>query len=370
MAIAEPSTVIDIRDMSRTRRTRTWAFSVAVTVVVAATASSDWAAVLVVMPSLLLAVLVLLRVDEEPNWLWLSLTVVVGLPTLLWSALTGANPTGSVSLAVAAGVVIEARTTRRAAWATAAGAAVAGVSTVALTTDSPNAVGTVVQLTFVAAIWLCSIHDMGSERRLFALLEGAKDVERELSLARERHRFAADLHDIQGHTLHVIKLKAAVAAKLRTADPARAAQELEAIQQLTAQTITAARELAADRHALRFSEELHSAVDLLDAVGATTTVQRPDGTPASDWETTLARVLRESTTNILRHARPEHVSIVVGADHLVVTNDGAPARQESCTLRGLDTLHRRLRALGGGLELRDVDGTFTLEARMGQVRDC
>lgn len=370
MAIAEPSTVIDVRELLRTRRTRTWAFSVAVTVVVAATASSDWTAVLVVMPSLLLAVLVLLRVDEEPNRLLLGLTLVVGLPTLLWSALTGANPTGSVSLAVAAGVVIDAWTTRRAAWATAAGAAVAGVSTAALTTDSPDAVGTVLQLTFVAAIWLCSIHDMGSERRLFARLEGAKDAERELSIARERHRFAADLHDIQGHTLHVIKLKAAVAAKLRTADPARAAQELEAIQQLTAQTITAARELAADRHTLSFSEELRSAVDLLDAAGATTTVQQPDGHPAPECEATLARVLREATTNMLRHAHPEHVSIDVGAGHLVVTNDGAPAQQEPCTLRGLDRLHRRLRALGGGLELRDVEGTFTLEARVGQVREC
>lgn len=342
----------------------------AATVLVAAVASADWASIFIVMPSLLLAVVVLLRVDEEPNLILVGLTVVVGLPTLLWSALTGANPTGSMALGVAAGVIIEARATRRAAWATAVAAVIAAVSAVAFTTGSPNALGTVIQLTFVAAIWLSSILDMGSERRLFALLERAKDAEGELSVARERHRFAADLHDIQGHTLHVIKLKAAVAAKLRTSDPDRTAHELEAIQQLTAQTITAARELAADRHALSFGDELRSSVDLLDAAGATTTVHRPDGAPDPAHDATLARVLREATTNILRHARPEEVSVVVGDDRIAVTNDGVPVPKGPLNLRGLDMLRRRLRGEGGELELQHADGTFTLAARLTEAGDC
>lgn len=356
--------------MLRARRARLWAFSVAATVLMAAVASADWAAILLVMPSLLVAVLVLFRVDEEPNLVLVGLALLIGLPTLLWSALTGANPTGSMAVAVAAGVIIEARAARRATWAAAAVAAIAAVSTAAFATGSVNALGTVLQLTFVAAIWLSSILDMGSERRLFTLLERAKDTEGELSIARERRRFAEDLHDIQGHTLHVIKLKAAVAAKLRTLDPARTAYELEAIQHLTAQTITAARELAADRYALTFAEELRSSVSLLDAAGATATVHQPDRTPDPAHDAMLARVLREATTNILRHSRPEQVSVAVGEDRITVTNDGVPATEGPLALRGLDTLRRRLRANDGELDVQRSAGTFTLTARMAEAGEC
>lgn len=356
--------------MLRARRARSWAFSVAATVLVAVIASSDAAAILAVTPSLLLAVVLLLRIDEKPNWFLVALTSVVGFATLLWAAMTGANPTGSMALGVAIGVIIEAKTIRKTAWAAAAAVAVALVSAVAFVTGSPNALGIVLQLTFVAGIWLSSILDMGSERRLFTLLEKTKDVERELSITQERHRFAADLHDIQGHTLHVIKLKAAVAAKLRTTDPERTAQELDAIQQLTAETIAAARELAADQHTLGFSDELRSSVDLLDAAGATTTVHRPDGTPAPAYDATLARVLREATTNLLRHSHPKQVSVHVGRDRVTVTNDGAPELNEPPTLRGLEKLRQRLRANDGELELQHAGGTFTITARLTETRDC
>lgn len=356
--------------MLRARRVRIWGFSVAATVLVAVVASADAAAILVVAPSLLMAVILLLRIDEKPNWLLVGLTVAIGLPTLLWAALTGANPTGSMAMGVAFGVIIEARAVRKTAWATAAAAVVALVSAVAFATGSPNALGIVLQLTFVAGLWLSSILDMGSERRLFTLLEETKDVERELSVTQERHRFAADLHDIQGHTLHVIKLKAAVAAKLRVSDPERTAHELDAIQQLTAETIAAARELAADQHRLSFSEELRSSLDLLDAAGARTTVHQRSDAPTPAQDATLARVMREATTNLLRHSRPKQVFIHVGDDSLTVTNDGVPAAKGPLELRGLGKLRQRLKANGGELELQHGDGTFTISARLTESSNC
>ena len=66
------------------------------------------------------------------------------------------------------------------------------------------------KLTVVAGVWMVAIIDNGAEARLLTLFEQAKDNERELSVLDERRRFAADLHDIQGHSLHVIKLKARI----------------------------------------------------------------------------------------------------------------------------------------------------------------
>lgn len=362
-----PSTVFDVQEMLRTRRIRLWIFSVATTAFVAAVASANLAAILIVMPSLVLATTLLLRIDEKPNWFLVGFTAVVGLLTLLWSALTEANPTGSMALAVAAGVIIEAQAVRRTAWAIVATGGIAAISTLALTTGSANAWGTIIQLTFVAAIWLITILDMGSERRLFELLERTKDVERALSVAHERERFAADLHDIQGHSLHVIKLKAAVAAKLQTADPGRTAHELKAIQQLTGETITAARELASDLHILSFEEELSSALELLDAAGVTTTVDQTRGTPAKVHDATLARVLREATTNILRHARPTQVTIVAGPEQLTITNNGATDAFDTERLTGLYTLRKRLHTYNGELRIEQLGETFTLAARLPEV---
>ncbi|MDM4778019.1 histidine kinase [Micromonospora sp. b486] len=52
-------------------------------------------------------------------------------------------------------------------------------------------------------------------------LEQTREREAELAVVRERVRFASDLHDIQGHTLHVVKLKIALAQKLLLSDTDR-----------------------------------------------------------------------------------------------------------------------------------------------------
>lgn len=56
---------------------------------------------------------------------------------------------------------------------------------------------------------------------IFHELEQAREAEAELGIMRERVRFASELHDIQGHTLHVVKLKVALAEKLVAQDPSR-----------------------------------------------------------------------------------------------------------------------------------------------------
>ncbi|MEJ6548019.1 histidine kinase [Corynebacterium sp. USCH3] len=309
--------------MVRTRRIRSVLLSAGVTVVMGAVSATGWEDIAVITPSLALTVLLMLRLGDEPNPVVVRSAVVVGTLTLVWCALAESSPVGSAGISAALAVLVAARSDHPVRWGTVGLLGVVAVSALVLTTDSPNAIGMLIKLSVVAAVWMVAVIDIGAESRLLTLFEQAKDTERELSLAEERRRFAADLHDIQGHSLHAIKLKAAVAARMLPVDPERTNHELAAIDTLAAESLRTARALADDTHVMSFSEELDSVAALLSAAGIALTVQQPTGTPGPAHDAVLARVLREATTNLLRHSDATHVAITTTFSGLVVTNDGA-----------------------------------------------
>ncbi|MHC5797089.1 sensor histidine kinase [Lacisediminihabitans sp. FW035] len=204
-----------------------------------------------------------------------------------------------------------------------------------------------------------------SERswQLVRRLERAKETEAELAVARERMRFAGDLHDIQGHTLHVIKLKTALAQRLVDNDPHRASAELEEIRHLVDDTIGKTRELAYARHEMKFSAELENARRLCEAAGIEVEVRQEGGRIVISHPL-LAHVLREATTNLLRHAHPSCVSIVVSPTHVQVSNDGVTEGTEP-KLRGLARLRERIELAGGELRIDTAPGRFAVSATLG-----
>lgn len=354
--------------MARTRRARSVLLSVGVTVALGIVNATNWSSLIAVAPSLVLTAILMLRLGEEPNRALLTVATGVGVGTLLWSALSESNPVGSAGIAAALAVAIDSKSSRPGIWGVVGFCTIVAVSALVFTTGSPNALGTLLKLTVVAGVWMVAIIDNGAEARLLTLFEQAKDNERELSVLNERRRFAADLHDIQGHSLHAIKLKAAVAARVRTTDPERTDRELEAIQGLAADSIRTARALAEDTHLMTFTSELSSVTGLMTAAGIETTVHRPADTPDASHDALLARVLREATTNILRHSRAEQVSVSVMRSILTVTNDGARGLPSPGSFRGLAALRRALQTQGGDLELEYRDGTVVLTATAGGDR--
>ncbi len=191
-------------------------------------------------------------------------------------------------------------------------------------------------------------------------LEAERDREAELALARERMRFASDLHDIQGHTLHVVKLKIALAQRLVHIDPARAEHELGEVYALVGDTIAHTKELAFGQRKLNLAAELENARNLLEAAGMHVRVHgRADvGTRPIDL---LGQVLRETTTNILRHSRATLVSITLSPHGITVVNDGV-VDDALPELRGLATLSRRVSDEGGELVVRLEGGRFVTAA--------
>lgn len=200
---------------------------------------------------------------------------------------------------------------------------------------------------------------------LITELDEAREREAELAVIRERVRFASELHDIQGHTLHVVKLKTALARKLVRADAERAEEELREIHDLVGDTITQTKELAYAQRRLNLSAELENAKNLFEAAGIRVRVEREAEVDPRAGEL-LGQVLRETTTNILRHAQAGQVRITLSESSIAIVNDGA---QESplTELRGLATLRERMAGHGGELTVEQRDGRFLTAAALPQV---
>lgn len=199
-----------------------------------------------------------------------------------------------------------------------------------------------------------------------AELEKAREREAELAVARERIRFASELHDIQGHTLHVVKLKTALAEKLVRVNADRAAEELREIHALVGDTIKQTKELAYAQRRLNLSAELENAKNLFEAAGIRVRVVREADVDARASER-LGQVLRETTTNILRHAAARQVLITLSAAGITIVNDGAQGDQPP-ELRGLATLRERVTADGGELTVAQEGGRFTTAAAFPGLR--
>lgn len=192
-----------------------------------------------------------------------------------------------------------------------------------------------------------------------AELEEAREREAELAVAAERMRFASDLHDIQGHTLHVVKLKIALARKVLQSDPARAEQELAETYALVGDTIAQTKEFAYGRRRLNLAAEVENARNLLEAAGIQVRIDRRE--PVAEPAELVAQVLRETTTNILRHSRARLVIIELSEQGIAVVNDGV-VDDAPPELQGLAALARRVADAGGELTARSEGGRFRTAA--------
>lgn len=246
---------------------------------------------------------------------------------------------------------------------TVGGAAIGALRLLVTTDDVPGTLLTDVALPG-GLLLLASLAEFPNKRFYDVVtdLERARYREAELAVTGERMRFASDLHDIQGHTLHVVKLKAALARRLVATDPARAENELQEIHDLVGETITRTKELAHAQRRLNLTAELENAKNLFEAAGIGVDIDRSEE-PNPDVSELLGQVLRETTTNILRHAQAERVRITLSPAGITIVNDGAPDTPP--VLSGLATLTDRIADAGGALTVQQRDGRFVTAAEFG-----
>ena len=290
---------------------------------------------------------------------------VLALGTLTWalSALWELTPLGALAFALAGALeVMWSRRTR-------------AVMTL-LTLTVGAAVGVLVVVTDPQALWVyvgmgalltgaacVTIPDSRASFDLMRLQDQRAEQERAASVDAERLRFSQDLHDIQGHALHVVKLKIAVAQRLLSTDTEAARRELDEAQQTLRQTMAETKALAQDGHTLTLRGELANSVSLLEAAGITVTTDDDGGPRTEEFEHVAGVVIREGTTNILRHSDARRVDISLAPGHVVMSNDGVLAVPAEDHRGGLENLRSRLAGVGGRLDVSCDDERFTLEAR-------
>ncbi|WP_327105918.1 sensor histidine kinase [Nonomuraea glycinis] len=195
-------------------------------------------------------------------------------------------------------------------------------------------------------------------------LDRARASEAKLAATQERLRLATDVHDLQGHHLQVIALQLELAERLMPRDPEAGMDQLRAARASVDDARQGTRDLATRFRVVPLSDELANAVDLLRAAGTKAeAVVDPDASlaPAS----ALGPVIRETTTNVLRHGGGRWVRLsLTRADRswrYEISNDVAGSAPESTGGgSGLEGLARRAAETGGDLEARREDETFTV----------
>jgi two-component system sensor histidine kinase DesK len=191
-----------------------------------------------------------------------------------------------------------------------------------------------------------------AQRRADCKLRAVLEENLALAAVAERERIARDLHDVLGHTLSVIVLKAELAGRLVNLDAARAAAEIGDVEKTARTALAEIREAIGGYRSRGLAAEIEAARMTLDAAGVTLVAessQTPTAALSPQEETALALVLREAVTNIVRHARAStcRLRFITEAGHrrLVVEDDGQHAvAREGNGLRGM---RERVESLGG-----------------------
>lgn len=188
----------------------------------------------------------------------------------------------------------------------------------------------------------------------------ADELRFELATSEERESVARDVHDLLGHSLTVIKLKAELAARLVEQDPARARAELDEIVRLSSEAIAGVRGTVTGLRAESLSEQLHASSSALAAAGivfemrGSSTVLSPAQSIPAAW------ILREATTNILRHASASRVLVSLSPGTLFIEDDGTGlAGPRARTGNGLRNMEERAAAAGAELRVGAATPTGT-----------
>jgi len=166
-----------------------------------------------------------------------------------------------------------------------------------------------------------------------------------LAVERERERIARDMHDVLGHSLTVIAIKAELAGKVFDLDPDRSRAEIAEVQALARTALADVRGMVTATREMTLAGELMGARHAFDAAGVEAEVPGTIDEVPADLRELFAWALREGTTNVLRHSAATRVRVTMTSDTLTVDDDGhGPAGTDAVPGNGLVGLTERARA--------------------------
>ncbi|AEF41535.1 Two component sensor histidine kinase [Hoyosella subflava DQS3-9A1] len=188
--------------------------------------------------------------------------------------------------------------------------------------------------------------------------ESRRELQDELSKVAERDRIARDVHDILGHGLTVISVKAELAARLIDSDPARARRELAELHTLARGALAEVRSAVTRMRSRSLDEELRTARTALTAAGIEAALPASAPEVRDGAEEVFAWAVREAVTNIIRHSGASRCVITLKADSVTIADDGrrnGPLHEG----QGLRGLRERAATAGARVEIGAVHGGGT-----------
>ena len=202
-----------------------------------------------------------------------------------------------------------------------------------------------------------AIHTDELDRQEAALKLSQAEVRR-LAAVAERERIGRDLHDLLGHTLSLITIKAELAAKLASRGDGRAEHEIREVERISRGALREIREAVTGLRRANLDTELANARLACEAAGIGLTVDRPALDLPPDRQAVLALCLREAITNVVRHAAAGQcrASLVRedGWIRLTVEDDGrGGAIREGAGLAGM---RERVEQAGGAMTIETARG--------------
>jgi signal transduction histidine kinase len=205
-----------------------------------------------------------------------------------------------------------------------------------------------------------------SGRELLEVRRQRAELETRRRVGEERVRIAREVHDIVSHSLATISTQASVGAYLNDRSPEQGAKALAEIRDLSVSALEDLRHtvgtLRGDEGAASFEPtpslgDLPPMVDRARRSGVTVAL-RMEGSPAglpSTLQLAVFRIVQESLTNAMRHARGARVAVRIAVGDADVSVDvvddgsGEPTDSDGGGA-GLIGMRERAAALGGVLE--------------------
>lgn len=206
---------------------------------------------------------------------------------------------------------------------------------------------------------------------------------RQAAVVEERQRLARELHDAVSQQLFAIAMTTAAIKRMMDKNPQRAAQQIELVEEMASAAQSEMRALLLhlrpatlqDKPLGEAMAELLEELKQKQMLKITWDLEEVRGLP-SGIEDHLFRILQEALSNILRHARANHINVKMftlnGQVRLRITDDGVgfDPEEEKMTSYGLASMRERVIEVGGSLEIYSAVGKGTqLEVRIPVVAD-
>lgn len=193
----------------------------------------------------------------------------------------------------------------------------------------------------------------------------AEEEVRRLAVANERLALARDVHDIVGHTLSVIALRADLAVARAATDARGAAEEMAQVAAQARQALHDVRAVVSRWRTVTFAEEWAHSRAALEAAGiAVEATGLGDPLPPA-VDQALGYWIREGATNILRHSNARSCRLTVAVRDGVLRAtllDTGTRTAPSADGQGLQGLKERFSQLGGAVHAAATPAGFVLEA--------